>query len=231
VWKIDPFKARWAILAKAYSILRDHHGKDVALDSFLFLTARYLDMIEPPKYFEKMGLSLVLSLDQQYNVEKIAEPQVDLTLTTTNFSVQDVINYCYDTGYVCRISQLLSPPEDKNGQMVTFAAQPNVAHDYLSQITVSPSDEYQIENYFGTQGRAYEESPSDYSPIPGVMDMNLEARVIMGSVDLAIETFRLRSESGLIHDDDFPEENMVLISPSRSPSEELGLILNTPIDF
>ena len=27
MWKVDPFKAKWSVLAKAYSIIRDHQGK------------------------------------------------------------------------------------------------------------------------------------------------------------------------------------------------------------
>jgi hypothetical protein len=122
LWQNDPFKAKWAILAKAYSNIRDKHGREVSLDTFLNLTVPFIGLIEPTNYLGTMGWHLTMSEDNHYNVEKDVPVQVDLSNTSTNLSVADIVNYCYGTGYVVD-DQRLEEPEQ--GPVVPFAAQPN----------------------------------------------------------------------------------------------------------
>jgi hypothetical protein len=123
LWQHDLFKAKWAILAKAYSIIRDKHGSDVSLDTFLNLTVPFIGLIEPPNYLDTMGWQLAMDENHQYNVVKKDSLEPDVSNTATNLSVADVVNYCYESGYVKddhRFEEFEASP------VVTFAAQPSI---------------------------------------------------------------------------------------------------------
>lgn len=122
LWQHDPFKAKWAILAKSYSIIRDKHGSDVSLDTFLNLTVPFIGLIEPPDYLDTMGWQIAMDDDHQYNVVRNTSVEPDVSNTATNYSVADVVNYCYETDYVRDDHRF---EEIGAGPVVTFAAQPN----------------------------------------------------------------------------------------------------------
>ncbi|KAI5295688.1 hypothetical protein KEM52_000536 [Ascosphaera acerosa] len=101
IWKSDPFKAKWTILAKAYSRLRDSHTDQVSLDSFLLLSGPLIGIIPPDDYLKTMGLRLSKGRENRYSM---SVHQTDDSLSqselTTNLSVDDIVAYCYDSGYV-----------------------------------------------------------------------------------------------------------------------------------
>ncbi|EGE78810.2 hypothetical protein RJZ56_002893 [Blastomyces dermatitidis] len=128
LWTSDPFKAKWAILAKAYSIIRDSHAGQVNLESFLALNGPLIGIVGPSDYLRVMGLQLAVSMDKQFSVIKnnhhVGPTQGDLT---TNLSVDDIVTHCYQTGYVAGV---LSPDNSNHGVGVAMAvaAQPNYSH-------------------------------------------------------------------------------------------------------
>ncbi|CRG82895.1 Mating-type protein MAT-1 [Talaromyces islandicus] len=124
LWQIDPYKAKWAILAKAYSILRDDHGNDVSLDTFLELTVPLIGLILPCNYLEAMGCQIITSENQQYHVQRTSSACPDLSNSATNYSVIDIVNYCYERGYVEEIHHF---GEHEITTQVPFAARPNLA--------------------------------------------------------------------------------------------------------
>ena len=103
MWKVDPFQAKWAILAKAYSIIRDHKGKAFApLDLFLSLTCPHIGIITANEYLPRLGWSLVVE-DGCKVLCRTSAPSpasFDDSLKTTNLSVQDIINYCHENKFV-----------------------------------------------------------------------------------------------------------------------------------
>nr|ABO87596.1 alpha box protein [Histoplasma capsulatum] len=128
LWTSDPFKAKWAILAKAYSIIRDSHAGQVNLESFLELNGPLIGIVAPSDYLRVMGLKLAVSMDKQFSVIKtnhhVGPTQGDLT---TNLSVDDIVTHCYQTGYVVGV---LTPRNNNHGVGVAMAvtAQPNLGH-------------------------------------------------------------------------------------------------------
>ncbi|KAL8889932.1 MAG: hypothetical protein Q9215_002857 [Flavoplaca cf. flavocitrina] len=101
LWQHDPFKAKWALLAKAYSVIRDHIGKEHApLDAFLSLVANFVGIIGPHSYLSDMGWEI--SVDELGNVslEKNDTTDVDVGMLSTNISVEDIIAYASAHGYV-----------------------------------------------------------------------------------------------------------------------------------
>lgn len=124
LWQIDPYKAKWAILAKAYSILRDNHRNDVSVDTFLELTVPFIGLILPGDYLQAMGCRIISSEDQQYRVERACSDCPDLSNSATNYSVIDIVNYCYERGYVEEFHHF---EEHEINTQVPFAARPNLA--------------------------------------------------------------------------------------------------------
>lgn len=62
LWQNDPSKANWSILAKAYSMIREHKAKDAApLDVFLSLclSCPYIGVIPRDDYLSVMGWEIV----------------------------------------------------------------------------------------------------------------------------------------------------------------------------
>ncbi|KAL8779573.1 MAG: hypothetical protein Q9213_006878 [Squamulea squamosa] len=115
LWQSDPFKAKWTLLAKAYSVIRDHVGKEHApLDGFLSLVADFVGIIDPQNYLGTMGWEV--SVDELSTVSLLKNDMVkiDNGMLSTTISVEDIIAYASAHGYVAMglinkgpISQLL----------------------------------------------------------------------------------------------------------------------------
>ncbi|OKL63530.1 hypothetical protein UA08_01944 [Talaromyces atroroseus] len=122
LWQADPYKGKWAILAKAYSILRDDHSSDVSLDTFLELTVPLIGLIQPGEYLGAMGCEIVMTDEQHFRIQNISPSRPELSDSATNYSVNDIVNYCYERGYVENVK---STQESGNASQVLFVAQPN----------------------------------------------------------------------------------------------------------
>ncbi|KAA8645453.1 uncharacterized protein ATNIH1004_006872 [Aspergillus tanneri] len=103
LWQNDPFKAKWAILAKAYSIIRDDHDTDA------------------------MGWQLTVDDQQQYTMARVSLTTTNEADTSTNYSVDDIVNNCYATGYVSEQKRKNKRPRSGNTPVMAFAAQPTLA--------------------------------------------------------------------------------------------------------
>ncbi|KAI4284151.1 MAG: hypothetical protein L6R38_001649 [Xanthoria sp. 2 TBL-2021] len=101
LWQSDPFKAKWALLAKAYSVIRDHVGKEHApLDGFLSLVADFVGIIDPHSYLSTMGWEV--SVDELGTVSLVKNDTIDISIgmLSTNMSVEDIITYASAHRYV-----------------------------------------------------------------------------------------------------------------------------------
>jgi hypothetical protein len=59
-WREDPFSAKWALIAKAYSILRGSREKDEApLDAFLDIVVPFIGIVPPDRYPHVMGWQVI----------------------------------------------------------------------------------------------------------------------------------------------------------------------------
>lgn len=123
LWKSDPFKAKWAVLAKAYSIVRDDNsGKGVTLESFLALNSQFIGIVAPADYLNAMGLQLLDDGEGNYSLAGgSAASNLNCTHAITNHSVDDIVSRCYDTGYVTGAA-----PANSASHQGAFVAQPNI---------------------------------------------------------------------------------------------------------
>ncbi len=104
LWQTDPFKGKWSILAKAYSAIRDQHGKGNApLDKFLLINTTFIGIADSQHYLDLLGWAITVDVDGQVMLRREIEVDVntlDPRLLTTNKSVDDVIRNSYDNGYI-----------------------------------------------------------------------------------------------------------------------------------
>lgn len=103
LWQADPTKAKWAILAKAYSELRDKVGKKRApLPPFLAINAPFVGVIDPDDYLRVHGWELIERAGQSI-LRRAARPDgpvYGISMLTTNMSVEDVIRNSSYRGYI-----------------------------------------------------------------------------------------------------------------------------------
>ena len=103
LWSTDPFKAKWTILAKAYSVIRDKVGKQGApLDNFLAINGPFIGIVAAEDYLVMLGWEIGTDEEGQINLRRGQEidlASIDYDLLTTNLSVQDIIQHSYKWGY------------------------------------------------------------------------------------------------------------------------------------
>ena len=99
IWQHDPFKAKWAIIGKAYSVLRDKLGKENApLDQFLEIICPHMTIIEPTQYFVTMGWEITVAENGESFLHRNEKP-IDAIHFLSYHSVNDVICESYFAGY------------------------------------------------------------------------------------------------------------------------------------
>nr|ACS91150.1 alpha box protein [Nannizzia gypsea] len=120
LWGSDPFKAKWAIVAKAYSVIRDKHIGQVTLESFLALIGPFIGLVSVANYLDTMGLQVVSTEDKQFSLIKSNHnAHINPMDLTTNLSVDDIVHYCYQIGYVSGIH--LDSASENQGAAVSMA--------------------------------------------------------------------------------------------------------------
>ncbi|KAL4744998.1 hypothetical protein BDW72DRAFT_211883 [Aspergillus terricola var. indicus] len=136
LWQNDPFKAKWTILAKAYSIIRDKHDDEVSLESFLTLNAELIGVTQPDRYLDAMGWELTLNDQQQYTMARVKNPVATEAQLSTHFSVDDLIKHCYATGYVTE-DKRKKEIRGHNAPVMAFATQPALVIHKNNSLQVS----------------------------------------------------------------------------------------------
>lgn len=101
MWSDDFFHAKWTIIAKAYSVIRDMVGKARApLDKFLQIVCPLINIIQPDFYLDTMGWWKPKG--QHMELFRRYTPNITLfsaEVRTTTLSVDDVVNHCSSVGY------------------------------------------------------------------------------------------------------------------------------------
>ena len=99
LWQNDPFKAKWSILAKSYSLIRDSQGKaDAPLEKFLAINGPLIGVIEPARYLEALSWEVAVDENGQTVMRRNGN-SIDEQLFINTVSVNDVIRNSYDEGY------------------------------------------------------------------------------------------------------------------------------------
>lgn len=153
LWQTDPFKAKWSILAKAYSVIRDHEGKEKApLDGFLSINANFIGIIEPGSYLVMLGWQIAADGDGQIVLRREFEVNVnslDVHLLTTNASVNDVVRNSYLHGYITGAGPAVAP--NGHGATLTMATSTQPFPRVEQSVSVGSTKEDDLKD---TEGQA-----------------------------------------------------------------------------
>lgn len=126
LWERDPCKAKWAIAAKAYSVIRDQVGKEHApLDVFLMLVAKPLGIVEPQAYLAVMGWEISVNEVGNVSLVKNDAMKIESSILSTNVSVEDMIGYACQHGYAGAIGSIVAAPTDKPMMAMAASEQPH----------------------------------------------------------------------------------------------------------
>ena len=103
-WKEDPFKTKWTLLAKAYSIIRDKLRLQAhRLDIFLVINAPFLGIIPAKDYMTVLGWELKGDNADHAMIVRSFVPDMStfgVHITRTNQTVQDIIQHSFEQGYI-----------------------------------------------------------------------------------------------------------------------------------
>ena len=105
LWQQDPFKAKWSIVARGYSSIRDHVGKaNAPLGIFLKLVCPVVGIIGVENYLEKMNWVVEVTAGQ-ISLHQTLLPNLDMFephFMYTSMTERDVINFVVTQGYITR---------------------------------------------------------------------------------------------------------------------------------
>ncbi len=179
MWKIEPFKAKWTVIAKAYSSIRNHIGKDRApIDDFLHIVCPKMDVIKPEEYFTVMGWTLDYTNDGSTIFKQSTRPNL-LGYNNSTFSDKELIIYCAQMNYISPSAAVQITEKDLMlGQQDLFASAPALAE------SPKPSESSNIAAG-EPQAIASQSSGFDFSALPPNTAQQLETYQWTGSmVDL-----------------------------------------------
>ncbi|KAK4971160.1 hypothetical protein LTR66_011495 [Elasticomyces elasticus] len=128
MWQTDLSQAKWSILAKAYSMIRDSQGKDASpLSVFLQITCTYIGIIDRTIYLELMGWEIIdgdgrKSMSRRFNPDFAT---FSAEIRSTTLSADNIVDYCRDQGYIIG-NQSVAVGSDTHNSSLTMAAQPSI---------------------------------------------------------------------------------------------------------
>lgn len=141
LWQEEPSKAKWAIIAKAYSQIRDAEGKQNApLDQFLALSAPFIGIVNPRSYLRAHGWEVGTGIDGRTVLRR--KVRVNPQVLGSNLGVQDVVRHIYANGYAPLSTNRVLPKSTVNLIMAATAQpiQSSTAASAVTSVAVMPGN-------------------------------------------------------------------------------------------
>ena len=146
MWRRDPFKAKWSIIAKAYSEIRDAQGRENApLNSFLSFAAIALYIISPHDYQLLMGWKAELK-DGACSISRTHDLDLssfDPKILSTTMSVPELIESYQASGYSMAISKPTTQMPFDYGPIMVMTAQVHTNPTNFENSEGSSSNQHQ----------------------------------------------------------------------------------------
>lgn len=147
MWSRDPFKAKWSIIALAYTTIRNKVGKRRApLGRFLSLVCPELGIINTTQYCAMMSWDIGRDADGVLKMVQTSVPDVasfDDHIQHSIMTEKDVIHFCAENGYITRsVARILagdpaSPSNDSALSQHSLLATAPVTFPPVSTTTAS----------------------------------------------------------------------------------------------
>ncbi|KAJ6026799.1 Mating type protein [Penicillium canescens] len=99
LWEEDTMKPQWAVLAKAYTLIRDHFEVDhPSLPAFVKLVAPLIGLGEPDVYLKACGWK-IRQADDHMEIVREGNSNVPRQFSPNPLSVYQVVQFCEASGY------------------------------------------------------------------------------------------------------------------------------------
>jgi hypothetical protein len=106
MWNEDPNQSVWALIARAWSMIRDQLSErslpQAPLQEFVNVICPYLNIPSPAIYMEGMGWELDVDAEGSPSLTRVfttTAESFDVGVQNATLSVQDIISYCQSVGF------------------------------------------------------------------------------------------------------------------------------------
>lgn len=117
----DPFKAKWSMLAKVYSIIRDQVGKiNAPLGEFLDLACPHIGIIPTDEYLSKLHWHMI-TIQGKRVLRQFANPnlsEMEDHYKHSNLSEGDILAHCSNHGYMPPSNEVFDNKRDKGQHLM-----------------------------------------------------------------------------------------------------------------
>jgi hypothetical protein len=149
MWAGETRKIFFALLAQAYTNLRDNHAAVVQLDKFLAAVTGQLPVVPANQYLRKMGWEVVKGADGELSLMRSTSFDAGAVEaeypSSTNVSAQDLVNTCYDSGLVPRSSRV-DPKMRSRTNVMAMPIAPAPTTQAPVQPQVSAFEDFDVSN-------------------------------------------------------------------------------------
>ena len=131
IWSAEPQQHIWALVAKAYTYVRDNHTVHTPLDKFLAVVTTSLPLVPSDTYLAEMGWEITTEVTGEHIAARLgewnAQDHAAKYPAQTNKSVADLVSLCYQSGLVRPSSRVNRKMQVDTGNIVSmpFAARPS----------------------------------------------------------------------------------------------------------
>jgi hypothetical protein len=245
LWENDPFKAKWALLAKAYSSVRDDNPGQVSLDTYMSICDQFIGVIAPEHYLAAMNWNVGGSGSGEMSLQRgnVANAGFDMSLLTTDKSASDIVNHCYEVGYVKATGDLGdgSATAQSIVPALAFAVQPAPAETPTSKCNLKTiQTTFATSNFIPAQLYSDHEQMTATSALaaatPGKQAQRPNLVYLDSNMRTAVTTIGQSNDdtSGQLNDDEFMDESGQFMDESGQFMDESGQLMDEsgqPIGF
>jgi len=104
MWDEDPFKAKWSIIARAYTSIRDQVGKtNASIEAFFQIVCPRMGIIEVGDYLAMMQWAVQTNSNGSIVLHQSCRPDLSLfpfEIMSSSLTEKDVIHFCASLGYL-----------------------------------------------------------------------------------------------------------------------------------
>ncbi len=220
LWQNDPFKAKWSILAKSYSLIRDSQGKaNAPLEKFLAINGPLIGVIEPAEYLEALSWEVAVDEDGQTVMRRNGN-SIDEQLFITNVSVNDVIRNSYNEGYFTGDLSEVLLADNEAAMTMAASVQPtsNAQHSTAGHIDSHETNFAPTDNIKGSS-KGKEELPMTI-----VIDDDESDSAMATNANEAV-----REKSMAEDNDDFPEDSTAMATENAPPTGDTFAVMTVTV--
>ena len=224
LWQNDPSKAKWSILAKGYSVIRDSKGKgNTPLDIFLAINGPFIGVIAPDAYLGTLGWSMIMGEAGQVGIRRVAgfkHAPLNQKLLTSTMSVDDIIQHSIDHGFISENRASLTIPSHQPNLTMASLAQPIYTTSHTDDAGVScdiaaaAADtgvlEKDVTSVDDAHGRDQTWALNQVLKIQAQIEADDQARMGIGATTAAAVEEELYAEEPVLHEVEDP--NFMLAS-------------------